>query len=70
MIERVEITIEYPEEMEGILRLETLECFNSKDERIEGIIDLINNEEFHSEEEVINFVTRKLGISPDIIDVV
>lgn len=70
MIERVEITIEYPEEMEGIVRLETLDCYDSNDDRLVNIPDLINNDEFHSEADLVRFVAKKLQVSADIIEIV
>ncbi|NNU90268.1 hypothetical protein [Anoxybacillus sp. CHMUD] len=70
MIASVQISIEQPEEMLGILRLESVTCYDASGNIIGDIPDLINNDEFHSERAVIRFVAKQLNVSEDIIEVV
>jgi hypothetical protein len=70
MIDKVEITIEYPESIEGKLRLDTISCYGNKGELIQDFQGLVNNDEYFSERSLILDIAKEINVSPDIIEVV
>ncbi|MGE7121785.1 hypothetical protein ACQKIC_16335 [Peribacillus sp. NPDC046944] len=69
MIERVIVYLEYPESMEGIIRIESVTALDINGKEIKNIADLVDNQPFYSEEEVTNFISKKLLISTDGIEI-
>lgn len=77
MIDRVEIFLEYPHSMPGIIRLETVVCYDQNDKEITvGIPDLINNIEFHEDDEtnvygeIKSYVSKELNVSVGVVDII
>ncbi|TCZ71448.1 hypothetical protein E0485_22615 [Paenibacillus albiflavus] len=69
-IERIELSIEEPEEMLGIYRIEHVMLFNEDDEQLYDDQDIVNNDEYHSEKELVEALTIAYGVSADIIEIV
>lgn len=69
-IERVELSIEEPEEMLGIYRVENIQIYNDDDEMVYDDQGMVDNSEFHSENELVEYIAEEYGISTDIIEVV
>lgn len=68
-IERIELSIEQPEEMIGIYRIEQVMIFDENDEELYNDQDKVNNDEYHSEEEVVEALAKAYGVSADIIEI-
>ena len=49
-IERIELAIEYPENMIGISRVEHVMLYNENDEELYDDQDIVNNDEYHSDQ--------------------
>ncbi|MFC3750093.1 hypothetical protein [Paenibacillus sp. GCM10012306] len=69
-IERIELSIEQPEEMLGIYRIEHVMLFGEDDEQLYDDQDKVNNDEYHSEKEVAEALANAYGVSEDIIEIV
>ncbi|EJT6502754.1 hypothetical protein AB8J26_001552 [Clostridium perfringens] len=69
-IGRVELSIEMPEEMIGIYRIEHVMLFNEDDEELYDDQGIVDNEEYHDESELVEALANKYGISKDIIEVI
>ena len=65
-IGRVELSIEMPENLIGIYRVEHIMLF---DEELYDDQTLVDNTEYHSERALVKAVAKKYGISEDIITV-
>lgn len=76
MIDRVEVFLEYPGDMLGIIRLESVICYDQKGRQMEiRTADLINNDEFHEEDEfhedkITSYVARELNVPVSIVEIV
>lgn len=68
-IGRVELSIEMPENLIGIYRVEHIMLFDEDDEELYDDQTLVDNTEYHSERALVKAVTKKYGISEDIITV-
>ena len=64
-IGRVELSIEMPENLIGIYRVEHIMLFDEDDEELYDD----HNTEYHSERALVKAVAKKYGISEDIITV-
>ena len=68
-IGRVELSIEMPENLIGIYRVEHIMLFDEDDEELYDDQTLVDNTEYHSERALVKAVAQKDGISEDIIPV-
>ena len=68
-IGRVELSIEMPENLIGIYRVEHIMLFDEDDEELYDDQTLVDNTEYHSERALVKAVAKKYGISEDIITV-
>lgn len=68
-IERIELSIEQPEEMIGIYRIEQIVLFDGDDEQLYDDQGKVNDE-YHSEEEVVEALAKAYGVPADIIEIV
>lgn len=69
-IGRVELSIEHPEQMLGISRVEYVMIYDENDKELYGDQDIVNNDEYYSDDELIEDLAESYGISKDIVDVV
>lgn len=69
MIERVELSLEYRENMEGVLSIQSVISYNKNDEEIKNYQDMVGREFCGEkpEEEAIEYVAQELEINTDII---
>ena len=65
----VELSIEMPENLIGIYRVEHIMLFDEDDEELYDDQTLVDNTEYHSERALVKAVAKKYGISEDIITV-
>ena len=68
-IGRVELSIEMPENLIGIYRVEHIMLFDEDDEELYDDQTIVDNTEYHSERALVKAVAKKYGISEDIITV-
>ena len=66
-IGRVELSIEMPENLIGIYRVEHIMLFDEDDEELYDDQTLVDNTEYHSERALVKAVAKKYGISEDIM---
>lgn len=69
-IGRVELSIEHPEQMLGISRMEHVMLYDENDKALYEDQGIINNIEYHSDKDLVEDLAKKYGISKDIVDVV
>ena len=69
-IERIELAIEYPEEMLSICRVEHVMLYNEDDEELYEDQDIVDNAEYHSDEELLHSLAKQYGVSADTIDII
>ncbi|MDU8672522.1 hypothetical protein [Paenibacillus polymyxa] len=69
-IDRIELSIEQPEEMIGIYRIEHVMLFNEDDEPLYDDQDKVNNDEYRSEEELVKALAIAYGVSANIIETI
>jgi hypothetical protein len=69
-IERIELSIEEPEETPGVYRVEYVMIYDEKDEKLHDDQDVVDNTEYHAHHELVDALAIKYGVSKDIIDVV
>ena len=62
-IGRVELSIEMPENLIGIYRVEHIMLFDEDDEELYDDQTLVDNTEYHSERALVKAVAKKYGIS-------
>lgn len=71
----VEVYLEFPEDMIGIIRLESVISYNDKGEELENYQDLIDNTEFNNSGEdditleIKKYISLKLGIKYEVIQI-
>jgi len=59
-----------PEYMGGIIRCGSVISENENGDEIKDHQELIDNTEYHSTKELIEDVADKLGVSPDIVEII
>jgi hypothetical protein len=59
-----------PEYMEGIKRCGSVISEDENGDKIKDHQELIDNTEYHSAEELIKDVANRLGVSPDIVEII
>lgn len=69
-----EVYLEFPRELEGIVRLLSVISYDSKGNKIKDYQELIDNTEFHCEDndyrsEIKEYVSLRTKISQDIIKI-
>ncbi|WP_169091441.1 hypothetical protein [Paenibacillus sp. PL91] len=69
-IERIELSIEEPEETPGVYRVEYVMIYDDNDEKLHDDQDVVDNTEYHAHHELVDALAIKYGVSKDIIDVV
>lgn len=69
-IGRVELSIEQPEEMIGIYRIEHVMLFNEDDEELYDDQDIVDNAEYHEEDELVKALANAYGVSTDIVEII
>lgn len=69
-IGRVELSIEMPEELIGIYRIEHIMLFDENDEELYDDQKSVDNMEYYSEGELVETLARKYGVSDDVIIVI
>lgn len=69
-IGRIELSIENPEEMLGISRVEHVMLYNENDEELYEDQEIVDNREYHSDENLILGIAKHYGVSEDIIEVI
>ncbi|MEM5646481.1 hypothetical protein AAHH72_19265 [Bacillus cereus] len=77
MINKVEVFLEYPEEMIGVARIETIVCYDQDNREIKDEIPDLINDEFYPEEDdlksieerVQSYVAKQLKVSADIVQI-
>ncbi|MEK4529945.1 hypothetical protein NST38_31575 [Paenibacillus sp. FSL H8-0104] len=69
-IERIELSIEEPDETPGVYRVEYVMMYDDNDERLHDDQDVVDNTEYHDYNDLIEALATKYGVSKDIIDVV
>lgn len=69
-IGRIELAIEYPEEVIGICRVEHVMLFNEDDEELYEDQGIVDNTEYHEEDELVRAIANTYGVSTDIIDII
>lgn len=69
-IGRVELSIEQPEEMIGIYRIEHVMLFNEDDEELYDDQGIVDNTEYHEEDELVKALANAYGVSTDIVEIV
>lgn len=71
----VEVYLEFPENMIGIVRLESVISYGDKGEELENYQELIDNTEFNNSGkdditlEIKKYISLKLGIKHEIIQI-
>lgn len=68
-IGKVELTLEYPPEMLGIIRIESSALFGENDNKLMEDNDIIDNQEYHSETMLKKEVAKHYGIPECIIEI-
>ncbi|NFO05489.1 hypothetical protein FDB23_15705 [Clostridium botulinum] len=66
----VELSIEQPEEMIGIYRIEHVMLFNEDDEELYDDQDIVDNAEYHEEDELVKALANAYGVSTDIVEII
>lgn len=69
-IGRVELSIEHPEQMLEISRVEHVMVYDENDKALYEDQGIVNNDEYHSDKELVESLAKKYGISKGIIDIV
>ncbi|MCP3779373.1 hypothetical protein [Paenibacillus sp. MZ03-122A] len=69
-IERIDLSIEEPEETPGVYRVEYVMIYDDNDEKLHDDQDVVDNTEYHAYHELVEALATKYGVSKDIIDVV
>lgn len=69
-IGRVELSIEQPEEMIGIYRIEHVILFNEDDEELYDDQGIVDNTEYHEEDELVKALANAYGVSTDIVEII
>lgn len=69
-IGRIELSIEYPEQMLGICRVEHIMLFDEYDRELYEDQAIVNNDEYHSDQSLIKAIAKHYGVTCDIIDVI
>lgn len=69
-IERIDLSIEEPEETPGVYRVEYVIMYDDNDEKLYDDQDAVDNTEYHTHHELIDTLAIKYGVSKHIIDVV
>ena len=62
-----------PEYMEGIIRVELLNFYDSDDESIDDVKlnnQLVDNAEYHSENELIEDIAKRLGLPSSAVEII
>lgn len=70
MISRIELTIEYPEELIGVYRVEHVMLYDQEDQALYDDQTVVENVNFYSEEQLVSWLARHYGVSADIIDMI
>ena len=71
-IERIRVEVERPDSILGVIRIESISIDGKNIDRyaVARISNkLVNNTEFLEDSEVKEYVSNKLGINPDFIDI-
>lgn len=66
----IEVALERPESMLGIIRIEGISIYGKnidRDAEVKINNELVDNTEFFDEYKVVRYVSKKLGISTDFI---
>ena len=69
-IGRIELAIEYPENMVGISRIEHVMLKNEDGEDLYNDQDIVDNAEFHSDDDLIDSIANRYGVSSDVVETV
>lgn len=69
-IGRVELSVEQPEEMIGIYRIEHVMLFNEDDEELYDDQVIVDNTEYHDKDEIVKSLAKVYGISTDIVEII
>lgn len=67
-IGRIELSIEHPEQMLGISRIEHVTIYDENDNTLYDDQKIVDNAEYHSDSELIESLAKSYGISQDIIE--
>lgn len=66
-IAKLKLSIEHPEELLGISRVESLILYDEQDEELMNDQDIVDNQEYHSDDELIDEIAKHYNISKDLI---
>lgn len=69
-IAKIELSIEHPEQMLGISRVESVILYNEKNEALYNDQEIVNNNEYPSDQELICEIAKHYGVSKDIIETI
>ena len=69
-IERIELSIENPEEMIGISRVEQIVLYDQNNRFLYNDQEIVNNMEYHSEKELMQAIAKHYCVSEDIIEII
>lgn len=69
-VERLKLSIEHPERMLGISRVESLILCNEQGEELMNDPNIVDNQEYHSDSELISEISKRYNISKDLISLV
>lgn len=66
-IAKLKLSIEHPEQLLGISRVESLILCDEQGEELMNDQDIVDNQEYHSDNELINEIAKHYNISKDLI---
>lgn len=69
-IDRIELSIEQPEEMIGIYRIEHVMLFDEDDEELYDDQGIVDNTDYYEEDELIEALINNYGVLKDIVEVI
>ncbi len=69
-IDRIELSIEQPEEMIGIYRIEHVMLFDENDKELYEDQGIVDNAEYHEENELVEALAKNYGVSQDIVQII
>lgn len=68
-IERIELSIEEPDDTPGVLRIEHVMLYDKDDKPLYDDQGIVDNYEYHSEEAMVMALAKNYGVSKDIIEI-